>query len=278
MEKDLSPDQILAKASNVYEKKAGQNIKKTLLVSFIAGIFIALGAVASTLASFNLLANPKALGLGKLIQGLTFTPGLIFVLLAGGELFTGNNLMAISYFDKKISLGALLKSWIIVYLGNFIGSIFVAFLIYKSGQWKMADNLLAARVILIANSKVNLTFAEGLILGIFCNFLVCLGVWMAFGAKDYVGKVVSAIFPVVAFVVSGFEHSVANMYYIPAGIFAKSVPSFVEKTGLSSEALANLNFTNMVSKNLIPVTLGNIIGGAILVGLLYFIAYKNKEK
>lgn len=278
MEKDFRPDQILSKASGVYEKKAGQNIKKTLVLSFIAGIFIALGAVASTVASFNLLGDPKALGLGKLIQGLTFTPGLIFVLLAGGELFTGNNLMVIAFLDKKISIGDLLKSWILVYLGNFIGSVFVAFLIYKSGQWKMADNLLAARVILIANSKVNLTFAEALILGIFCNFLVCLGVWMAFGAKHYVGKVLSAFFPVVAFVISGFEHSVANMYYISAGIFAKNMPPFVEKTGLSSEALANLNFTNMVTKNLIPVTLGNIIGGAILVGLVYFLDYKDKEE
>ena len=190
MEKDLSPGEILSKASGVYEKKARQNIKKTLVLSFIAGIFIALGAVASTLASFNLLADPNKIGLGKLIQGITFTPGLIFVLLAGGELFTGNNLMAIAFFDKKISLKSLLKSWLIVYLGNFVGSLFVAFLIYKSGQWQMADNLLAARVILIANQKVNLTFSEGLILGIFCNFLVCLGVWMAFGAKDYVGKVV----------------------------------------------------------------------------------------
>ena len=276
MEKDLSPGEILAKASAVYEKKAGQNIKKTLILSFIAGIFIALGAVASTLASFNLLADPNKIGLGKLIQGLTFTPGLIFVLLAGGELFTGNNLMAIAFFDKKISLKSLLKSWLIVYLGNFIGSLFVAFLIYKSGQWQMADNLLAARVILIANSKVNLTFTEGLILGIFCNFLVCLGVWMAFGAKDYVGKVVSAIFPVVAFVVSGFEHSVANMYYIPAGIFAKNIPAFVEKAGLTGEALSKLNLINMVTKNLIPVTLGNIIGGSILVGLVYFLAY-NKD-
>lgn len=276
MEKDLSPGEILAKASAVYEKKAGQNIKKTLILSFIAGIFIALGAVASTLASFNLLADPNKIGLGKLIQGLTFTPGLIFVLLAGGELFTGNNLMAIAFFDKKISLKSLLKSWLIVYLGNFVGSLFVAFLIYKSGQWQMADNLLAARVILIANSKVNLTFTEGLILGIFCNFLVCLGVWMAFGAKDYVGKVVSAIFPVVAFVVSGFEHSVANMYYIPAGIFAKNIPAFVEKAGLTGEALSKLNLINMVTKNLIPVTLGNIIGGTILVGLVYFLAY-NKD-
>lgn len=276
MEKDLSPGEILAKASDVYEKKAGQNIKKTLVLSFIAGIFIALGAVASTLASFNFLADPNKIGLGKLIQGLTFTPGLIFVLLAGGELFTGNNLMAIAFFDKKISLKSLLKSWLIVYLGNFIGSLFVAFLIYKSGQWQMADNLLAARVILIANQKLNLTFSEGLILGIFCNFLVCLGVWMAFGAKDYVGKVVSAIFPVVAFVVSGFEHSVANMYYIPAGIFAKNIPAFVEKAGLTGEALSKLNLINMVTKNLIPVTLGNIIGGSILVGLVYFLAY-NKD-
>ena len=277
METDLRPEQILSKASMTYEKKARQNIKKTLVLSFIAGIFIALGAVVSTIASFNYLADPKTLSLGKVIQGLTFTPGLIFVLLAGGELFTGNNLMAIAYFDKRISMGDLLKSWIIVYLGNFVGSVFVAFLIYKSGQWKMADNLLAARVILIANSKVNLTFAEGVILGFFCNFLVCLGVWMAFGAKDYVGKVLSAFFTVATFVVSGFEHSVANMYYIPAGIFAKNIPAFVEKTGLSLDELSHLNFLNMVTKNLIPVTLGNIIGGAILVGLLYFIAFKEKE-
>lgn len=276
MEKDLSPGEILSKASGVYEKKARQNIKKTLVLSFIAGIFIALGAVASTLASFNLLADPNTLGLGKLIQGLTFTPGLIFVLLAGGELFTGNNLMAIAYFDNKISMRDLLKSWLIVYLGNFVGSLFVAFLIYKSGQWQMADNLLAARVILIANQKVNLTFSEGLILGIFCNFLVCLGVWMAFGAKDYLGKVVSAIFPVVAFVVSGFEHSVANMYYIQAGIFAKNIPAFVEKIGLAGDALSKLNLLNMFTKNLIPVTLGNIIGGSLLFGLVYFLAY-NKD-
>ena len=127
MENDLRPDQILGKASGVYEKKARQDIKKTLVLSFMAGIFIALGAVASTLASFNLLADPNKIGLGKLIQGLTFTPGLIFVLLAGGELFTGNNLMSIAFFDKKISLGDLLKSWFIVYFGNFIGSIFIAF-------------------------------------------------------------------------------------------------------------------------------------------------------
>lgn len=277
METNLSPDQILLKASGIYEKKARQNIKKDLVLSFIAGIFIALGAVASTVASFNLLADPSTIGLGKLIQGLTFTPGLIFVLLAGAELFTGNNLMTIALFDKKISLKDLLKSWLVVYLGNFVGSLFTAFFIYKSGLWQMADNQLAARVILIANQKVNLGFMEGIILGMFCNFLVCLGVWMSFGAKDYQGKAISAFFPVLAFVLSGFEHSVANMYYISAGIFAKNIPAFVEKTGLSGQELSNLNFTNMLTKNLFPVTIGNIIGGAILVGLLYFIAYRIKE-
>lgn len=277
METNLSPDQILSKASGIYEKKARQNIKKNLVLSFIAGIFIALGAVASTIASFNLLADPSTIGLGKLIQGLTFTPGLIFVLLAGAELFTGNNLMTIALFDKKISLKDLLKSWLVVYLGNFVGSLFTTFFIYKSGLWQMADNQLAARVILIANQKVNLGFMEGIILGMFCNFLVCLGVWMSFGAKDYQGKVISAFFPVLAFVLSGFEHSVANMYYISAGIFAKNIPVFVEKTGLSGHELSNLNFTNMLTKNLFPVTIGNIIGGAILVGLLYFIAYRIKE-
>lgn len=277
METNLSPDQILLKASGIYEKKARQNIKNNLGLSFIAGIFIALGAVASTVASFNLLADPSTIGLGKLIQGLTFTPGLIFVLLAGAELFTGNNLMTIALFDKKISLKDLLKSWLVVYLGNFVGSLFTAFFIYKSGLWQMADNQLAARVILIANQKVNLGFMEGIILGMFCNFLVCLGVWMSFGAKDYQGKVISAFFPILAFVLSGFEHSVANMYYISAGIFAKNIPAFVEKTGLSGQELSNLNFTNMVTKNLFPVTIGNIIGGAILVGLLYFIAYRIKE-
>ena len=274
---DLSPDEILEKAIGVYTKKSKMGIKKLMVLSFLAGIFIALAAAGSSLASSNLLADKDSFGLGKLIQGLTFTPGLIFVILAGGELFTGNCLMVFPLFEKKIKFSDLIKSWVLVYLGNFLGAVFVAYLLSKSGQFNLADGLIGERTILIAKAKLELSFEEGLILGIFANFMVCLGVWIALGGKSHMSKAIGAFFPVMLFVLSGFEHSVANMYYISAGIFAKNIPAFVEKTGLSGQELSNLNFTNMLTKNLFPVTIGNIIGGAILVGLLYFIAYRIKE-
>ena len=278
METDISPDRILPKAVEVYRKKSKMGIKKLMVLSFLAGIFIALAAAGSSLASANLLANKNSFGLGKLIQGLTFTPGLIFVILAGGELFTGNCLMVFPLFEKKIKFSDLIKSWVLVYLGNFVGAIFVAYLLSKSGQFNLANGLIGERTILIAKAKIDLSFGEGLILGIFANFMVCLGVWMGFGGKSYSSKAISAFFPVMLFVLSGFEHSIANMYYIPAGIFAKNIPELAAKTGLNGEVLANLNFSNMITKNLLPVTLGNIIGGALLVGLAYFLAYKIEEK
>lgn len=278
METDLRPDEILEKAIGVYTKKSKMGIKKLMVLSFLAGIFIALAAAGSSLASANLLANKDSFGLGKLIQGLTFTPGLIFVILAGGELFTGNCLMVFPLFEKKIKFSDLIKSWVLVYLGNFVGAIFVAYLLSKSGQFNLANGLIGERTILIAKAKIDLSFGEGLILGIFANFMVCLGVWMGIGGKSYSSKAISAFFPVMLFVLSGFEHSIANMYYIPAGIFAKNIPELASKTGLSGEVLANLNFSNMITKNLLPVTIGNIIGGALLVGLAYFLAYKIEEK
>lgn len=278
MEKDLRPDEILEKAIGVYTKKSKMGIKKLMVLSFLAGIFIALAAAGSSLASSNLLADKDSFGLGKFIQGLTFTPGLIFVILAGGELFTGNCLMVFSLFEKKIKFSDLIKSWVLVYLGNFVGAIFVAYLLSKSGQFNLADGLIGERTILIAKAKIDLSFSQGLILGIFANFMVCLGVWMGFGGKSYSSKAISAFFPVMLFVLSGFEHSIANMYYISAGIFAKNIPELAAKTGLSGEVLANLNFSNMITKNLLPVTLGNIIGGVLLVGLAYFLAYKIEEK
>lgn len=276
MENDLSPDKILPRAIDSYFKKSQMPIKKTMILAFFAGIFISLAAVASSLASSHLLASPETLPMGKLIQGLVFTPGLIFVMLAGGELFTGNCLMVFALFDKKISLKTMLKSWLLVYFGNFIGALFIVILLAHSGQWLMGDGLVGVRTILIAKAKLDLSFSQALILGIFANFLVCLGVWMSFGAKSYGSKVIAGFFPVVIFVLSGFEHSIANMYYIPAGIMAKNIGSLAVKSGLGRQALASLNLSNMVFKNLLPVTLGNIIGGAILVGFLYFLAYRKE--
>ncbi len=276
MENDLSPDKILPGAIDSYFKKSQMPIKKTMILAFFAGIFISLAAVASSLASSHLLASPETMPMGKLIQGLVFTPGLIFVMLAGGELFTGNCLMVFALFDKKISLKTMLKSWLLVYFGNFIGALFIVILLAHSGQLLMGDGLVGVRTILIAKAKLDLSFSQALILGIFANFLVCLGVWMSFGAKSYGSKVIAGFFPVVIFVLSGFEHSIANMYYIPAGIMAKNIGSLAAKSGLGRQALASLNLSNMVFKNLLPVTLGNIIGGAILVGFLYFLAYRKE--
>lgn len=277
MDTDLSPDKILPRAFEVYTKKSRIKIKKLLILSFFAGVFIALAAQGSSFAAANLLANKDTLGLGKLVQGLTFTPGLIFVILAGAELFTGNCLMITAFLDEKVRLKEMLKSWILVYLGNFIGCIFVAFLLSISGQWLLGDGLVGIRTILIAKSKIDLSFGQAFVLGILANFLVCLGVWMSLGAKSYGSKALAAFFPVAVFVLSGFEHSIANMYYIPAGILAKNIPDIAAKTGLDAAALASINIPNMLVKNLIPVTLGNIIGGAILVGLLYFLAYRKED-
>lgn len=277
MDTDLSPDKILPRAFEVYTKKARIKTNKLLILSFFAGVFIALAAQGSSFAAANLLANKETLGLGKLVQGLTFTPGLIFVILAGAELFTGNCLMITAFLDKKVRLKEMLKSWILVYLGNFIGCIFVAFLLSISGQWLLGDGLVGIRTILIAKSKIDLSFGQAFVLGILANFLVCLGVWMSLGAKSYGSKAIAAFFPVGVFVLSGFEHSIANMYYIPAGILAKNIPDLAAKTGLDVAALASINIPNMLVKNLIPVTLGNIIGGAILVGLLYFLAYRKED-
>lgn len=277
METDLSPDKILPRAIDIYTNKTKIKLKTLMVLGFFAGAFVALAAEASTLTASSLLADKTSFAIGKLVQGLVFTPGLIFILLAGGELFTGNCLMTIPLLEKKINLKTMIRSRILVYFANFISALSIAFLLYASGQWFFADCLVGVRTILIAKSKIDFSFVQVLILGLLGNFLVCLGVWMSLGAKSYGSKVLSAFFPISIFVLSGFEHSIANMYYLPAGILAKSIPNLASKSGLG-EGLASLNISNMVIKNLLPVTLGNIIGGAIFVGILYYFAYRTHNK
>lgn len=278
MQTDLSPDKILPRAIDIYTNKTKIKMRKLMILAFFAGVFVALACEASTLAASSLVGDSSTFPIGKLVQGLVFTPGLIFVILAGGELFTGNTLMTIPLLDKKISLGVMLRSWILVYFGNFIGALFVAFLLSRSGQWFLGDGIVGVRTILIAKAKIDFSFAQALLLGLLGNFLVCLGVWMSLGARSYGSKVISAFFPISVFVLSGFEHSIANMYYLPAGILAKNFPDLASKTGLGLETLKSLNISNMVFKNLFPVTLGNIIGGTIFIGTLYFLAYRNDNK
>ncbi|MBQ7733145.1 MAG: formate/nitrite transporter family protein [Synergistaceae bacterium] len=269
----LTPSQIKDKAITVGEKKANLSWINQFLLGVLAGAFIAFGSQASNMVTHTIEAANTA----KFIGGLIFPAGLIMVLIAGAELFTGNCLMIISLAEKRITLAKLLRSWLIVYLGNLAGSVLVALLINWSGQLDFTSGLLGAFTIKTAVSKISLSFCRAFTMGILCNWLVCLAVWMSFGTDDFTGKVLAAFFPVWVFIASGFEHSIANMYYISAGLFAKCNASYVSKaleSGLSQGALNNLTWPSMFVNNLLPVTLGNILGGALFVGLVYWFIYR----
>ncbi|MBN1624544.1 MAG: formate/nitrite transporter family protein [Clostridia bacterium] len=275
----LTPSEIAEAIVTSGVKKASLTIVKMIVLGLLAGAFIAFASEGSNYAAYNLWADPGTYGLGKTLAGALFGTGLMLVIVAGAELFTGNNLMLMAVLDRKAKLSGMLKNWLFVYIGNFIGSVLIAFLIVKSGQLNASGNLLAATTIKIASYKVGLTFSQGFILGILCNWLVCLAVWMAAGAKTISGKILAIFFPIWLFITSGFEHSVANMYYIPAGIMAKANPAYAQAAidaGLTQAKLDALNWGTFISHNLISVTLGNIIGGAVFVGMIYWFLYLKK--
>ena len=270
----LSPAEIADFTVNAGVKKANLSVINQFVLGILAGAFIAFGAQASNIATHTITDIAAA----KFISGLIFPAGLILVLLAGAELFTGNCLIVVALAERKISLSQLLRSWLVVYLGNFAGSFFVAYLLACSGQLNYSGGLLGAVTLKAATGKVSLSFSSALVLGIMCNWLVCLAVWMSWGAKDAISKAVCAFFPIWLFVASGFEHSVANMYYIPAGILAKcEYAAKALELGVSQSAIDALNWSAMFTRNLLPVTLGNIIGGAGFVGLVYWYVYLRCE-
>jgi formate/nitrite transporter len=230
------------------------------------------------MAAFNLLADPNSYGLGRCLAGVVFPTGLMLVILAGGELFTGNTLMGIALARRRISLGAMLGNWVVVYAGNFVGSVFLAHMMAVSGLFNSGAGLLGGITIKIAVGKVSLAFIPAFYLGLMCNWLVCLAVWTAYGAKDMAGKILGIFCPIWLFITSGFEHSVANMYYVPAGIFAKGNAAWIAASGIPAEALDKLDWTNFAVNNLVPVTLGNIAGGMVFVGMAYWFAYLRESK
>ncbi|MEW5733359.1 MAG: formate/nitrite family transporter [Thermodesulfobacteriota bacterium] len=235
----------------------------------LAGAYIGFGGLLSTSVTFDLA--PKAgVGITKLVAGSAFSLGLMLVIIAGAELFTGNNLMISSVMTRDITVNRMLKRWTLVYLANLLGSLVLAFLFYFSGLWKTGANALGAAAVNIANAKVSLSFSEAVFRGIGCNWLVCLAVWMALAARQTIGKIFAIFFPIMGFVAIGFEHCVANMYFIPTGLFLKDFAGIVLPSGASPE---NLTWLSFLVKNLIPVTIGNIIGGAVFVGMSYWGAY-----
>ena len=273
MSECLTPKEIAMNTIQVGIKKTSMSISATFVLSILAGAFIAFASEGSNMAAFNLFAKPETYGLGKCIAGSIFGTGLMLVILAGGELFTGNTLIIISVLKGKVKLIKMLKNWSIVYLGNFVGSVFIAYMMVQSGLFNSGANGLGGATIKIAAYKVGLPFMSALYLGSMCNWLVCLAVWMSYGAKTMVGKIFAIFFPIWLFITSGFEHSVANMYYITAGIMAKANVAWVATSHVTADKLSQLNWGTFITKNLIPVTIGNIIGGAVFVGMVYWFAY-----
>jgi formate/nitrite transporter len=273
-----SPAQILEYTSDVGVAKVQRAVPGQLILAFMAGAFIAFASEGSTMAAFNLFNNPDTYGLGKVLAGAVFGTGLMLVVVAGGELFTGNTLIMVGLLDRKLKLRQLLSNWLVVYVGNFIGSVFIAYMMNRSMLFNSSGGVLGGQTIKIAAYKTALSFESAFFLGVMCNWLVCLAVWVSYAAKDVLGKLFACFFIICLFITSGFEHSVANMYYIPAGIIAKSNPLWVEQSHAAQAALDGLNWLTFVTKNLIPVTLGNIVGGSGMVGLLYWIGLKKKKE
>ena len=251
-------------------KKATLSILNALILGILAGVYIGFGAALATLVGHD-AASRFGLGIGQILTGSVFSVGLILVVIAGAELFTGNNLMITSVLARQSSLARMLSRWGVVYAANFIGSVLLAFIMYESGLWKMAGGAVGAKAIAIAKAKVNLSFAEAFFRGVGCNWLVCLAVWMAFSANDIAGKVLVIFFPIMAFVALGYEHCVANMYFVPMGLFLKGAAA-------AGVDLGSLTWGRFLTANLVPVTLGNIAGGAIFVGSAYWWAFVHGQR
>jgi formate transporter FocA len=264
------------KAEDIGVRKAAMPASKLFILAVLAGAYIALGAIFCT----TVLAGSSALpyGVARLLGGLVFCLGLILVVVGGAELFTGNNLIVIAWASKKVSTGALLRNWAIVYLGNFVGSVATAVLMFLAKQYTNGGGSVGVVALNTAASKVHLGFIQAVALGILCNCLVCLAVWLTYSARSTTDKILAIIFPISAFVAAGFEHSVANMYFIPYGIIIQQFdPAFVASLG-DKVNLTGLSWSTFFTNNLLPVTIGNIIGGSIMVGIVYWTAYLQDVK
>lgn len=269
-----SPSEIAEKVQKVGVAKANLDFLSTFMLAVLAGAFISFGAVLATLVTHD---SNLTFGLTSLLGGLVFCLGLILVVIAGAELFTGNSLIVMAFVERKISLYKLLRNWIIVYFGNLAGALTMVVWIYLAQHWAMHNYAVGAKAVMIANSKVNLPFLAAFSRGVLCNILVCLAVWLCFSGRSVIDKIAAIIYPITAFVALGFEHSIANMYFIPMGLFIKDDPNV---SAAISATVGNINLSNLTISgfmhNLLPVTLGNIAGGGILVGLVYWFIYARK--
>jgi len=271
----LTPEQIAVRAVETAVAKSAESTLSTLALAVLAGIFIAFGAIFATVAVATTPGSAALpYGVSKVLMGLTFSVGLILVVVGGGQLFTSNVLLVTAWVKGRIGLRAMLRNWGLVYVGNLAGALGTAVLLVLSGEYRSAGGGVGAAALSVAESKGELGFGRALVLGVLCNMLVCLAVWLSYSARTTVDRIVAVVLPVAAFVAAGFEHSVANMYFLPVGAMIKrfAPASFWTSTGIDPADLAHVGWSSFAA-NLVPVTIGNIIGGGLLVGGLYGLAY-----
>lgn len=263
----FSPKQIAEKVDNIGVTKARLPLLSMVMLGVLAGAFIGLGALYFVLIKSD--AN-LGFGTGQMLGGLAFSLGLLLVVVAGAELFTGNNLLAMAWADNKITTTELLRNWLVVACSNFIGAAGLAVLVYVSGHTELNHGVIAERYLQIAQAKCSLPFWTAFFRGVLCNILVCMAIWMAMAGRSVVDKAVAIVFPISAFVAAGFEHSIANMFFIPLAMCIKAFSGTAAAT--ATDAVGWLGFIG----NLIPVILGNLVGGSVLVGLVYYVIYLRK--
>jgi formate transporter len=269
----LMPAEMAAKAAEVGVRKAALGVVPMFVLAVLAGAFIALGAAFATTISAG-AAGMLPYGVIRVLAGLAFSLGLILVIVGGAELFTGNNLLAMAWASRRISTGAVTRNWAIVYAGNFVGALGTAVLVVAAGQYAFGGGAVGATALATAATKVGYGPLQAFVLGILCNGLVCLAVWLTYSARTTTDRILAIVPPIAAFVAMGFEHSVANMYFIPAGMLIRAVApaSFWASIDKVPSDYASLDVAGLVG-NLVPVTLGNIVGGTVLVGAIYWLVY-----
>lgn len=265
----LSPPQIAKRVEEIGRQKATQDVATTFVLAILAGAFIAWGAAFATTVTTG--ANGVLpFGVTKLLGGLVFCLGLVLVVVAGAELFTGNNLIVMAWSSGKISTKQLLRNWAVVYTGNFVGAVSTAVLIFLTGQAEAAGGAVGDNMMRIAEAKCTITPVQAVAAGIGCNVLVCLAVWLCMAARSVADKILAIVFPITAFVATDMQHCVANMYFVPLGLMIRK--------SLGTAAHSDLTIGNFLWSNLLPVTIGNIIGGTVLVGLVYWFVFLRGQR
>lgn len=274
----LLPPAMAAKAAAVGARKAGLPAVTTVTLGVLAGAFIALGGVFATTAGAGAGAWPW--GIVRVVQGVCFSLGLILVLVGGAELFTGNTLLVMAWMSRRITLGALLRNWALVFAGNALGALGMAALLLVARQHTFGGGAVGAALLASAEAKCALAPAQAVALGTLCNVLVCLAVWLTFSARSTTDRIVAVVPPIAAFVAAGFEHSVANLFTVPLAIAVRATADerFWRAAGIRPEAFPHVNAWDFLVRNLLPVTVGNVLGGAALVGATYWYVYLRAER